>query len=160
MPNILFCLLLLLCIHAVYITGTLYCRTAKIVAGIKHLPVEQLLKKWRCYMFVLCLVAQLCPILSNPMDCSPPGSSVHGDSPGKNTGMCSLALLQRIFPTHVSCITGELFTILDTRETQEYWSGSLSLLKEIFLTQQLNRDLSYWSCILYQLRHQGSLLHV
>ena len=23
-------------------------------------------------------VAQLCPILSDPMDCSPPGSSVHG----------------------------------------------------------------------------------
>ena len=23
-------------------------------------------------------VAQLCPTLSNPMDCSPPGSSVHG----------------------------------------------------------------------------------
>ena len=25
-----------------------------------------------------CLVAQLCPTLCNPMDCSPPGSSVHG----------------------------------------------------------------------------------
>ena len=23
-------------------------------------------------------VAQWCPILSNPMDCSPPGSSIHG----------------------------------------------------------------------------------
>ena len=23
-------------------------------------------------------VAQLCPTLSNPMDCSPPGSSIHG----------------------------------------------------------------------------------
>ena len=33
------------------------------------------------------LVAKLCPILSDPMDCSPPGSSVHGDFPGKNTGM-------------------------------------------------------------------------
>ena len=26
----------------------------------------------------MCLVAQLCPTLGNPMDCSPPGSSVHG----------------------------------------------------------------------------------
>ena len=25
--------------------------------------------------------------LCDPMDCSPPGSSVHGDSPGKNTGV-------------------------------------------------------------------------
>ena len=48
---------------------------------------------------VLCLVAQLCPTLCDPMDCSPPGSSVHGNSPGKNTGVGCLALLQEIFPT-------------------------------------------------------------
>ena len=34
---------------------------------------------------VLCLVVQSCPTLCDPMDCSPPGSSVHGDSPGRNT---------------------------------------------------------------------------
>ena len=33
------------------------------------------------------------------MDCSPPGSSVHGDSPGRNTGMGCHFLLQGIFPT-------------------------------------------------------------
>jgi len=33
------------------------------------------------------------------MDCSRPGSSVHGDSPGKNTGVRCHALLQGIFPT-------------------------------------------------------------
>ena len=33
------------------------------------------------------------------MDCSPPGSSVHGDSPGKNTGVSCHTLLQGIFPT-------------------------------------------------------------
>ena len=33
------------------------------------------------------------------MDCSPLGSSVHGDSPGKNTGSGCRALLQGIFPT-------------------------------------------------------------
>ena len=31
------------------------------------------------------LVAQSCPTLCDPADCSPPGSSVYGDSPGKNT---------------------------------------------------------------------------
>jgi len=35
------------------------------------------------------------------MDCSPPGSSVHGDSPGKNTEVGYHALLQRIFLTHI-----------------------------------------------------------
>ena len=36
------------------------------------------------------------------MDCSPPGSSVHGDSPGKNTGVGCHAVLQGIFPTQGS----------------------------------------------------------
>ena len=39
-----------------------------------------------CVCVHMCgLVAQLCPALSDPMDCSPPGSSVHRDSPDKNT---------------------------------------------------------------------------
>ena len=39
------------------------------------------------YCAVLCLVAQSCLTLCDPMDYSLPGLSVHGDSPGKNTGM-------------------------------------------------------------------------
>ena len=46
------------------------------------------------------LLAQLCPTLCDPMDCSPPGSSVcPWDSPGKNPGVGSSFLLQGIFPT-------------------------------------------------------------
>ena len=48
---------------------------------------------------VLCLVVHLGPTLCDPMDCSPPGSSLHGDSPGKNAGVGYQALLQWIFPT-------------------------------------------------------------
>ena len=48
---------------------------------------------------VLCLVAQSCLTLCDHMDCSSPGSSVHGDSPGKNTGVACSALRQGIFPT-------------------------------------------------------------
>ena len=44
------------------------------------------------------LVAQLFPTLCNPMDCSPPGSYVLGDSPGKNIGVGCHFLLQGIFP--------------------------------------------------------------
>ena len=33
------------------------------------------------------------------MDCTPPGSSVHGDSPGKNTGVGCPTLLQGISPS-------------------------------------------------------------
>ena len=48
---------------------------------------------------MLCLVPQSCLTLCDPMDCSPPGSSVHGDSPGKNTGVGCHAIFQAIFPT-------------------------------------------------------------
>ena len=30
------------------------------------------------YLFCCCSASQLCPTLCNPIDCSPPGSSVHG----------------------------------------------------------------------------------
>ena len=53
-----------------------------------------------CLHAVLCLVAPLCLTLWDPMDCSPPGFSVHGDSPGKNTGMGCHALLQGILEIH------------------------------------------------------------
>ena len=45
-----------------------------------------------------CLVSQSCPALCDHMDCSPPGSSVHGDSASKNIRGDCYALLQGIFP--------------------------------------------------------------
>ena len=64
---------------------------------------------------VLCLVTQWCPALCDCMDCSPPGSSAHGDSPVKNTGMSCPVLFQGIFPTQelnqVSRIASGFFTI-------------------------------------------------
>ena len=44
-------------------------------------------------------VAQSCPILCNPTDSSPTGSSVHGILQAKNTGAGSHSLLRGIFPT-------------------------------------------------------------
>ena len=45
---------------------------------------------------------QLCLTLCDPMDCSPSGSSVHGDSPGKNTQVVCHFLLKGIVPTQGS----------------------------------------------------------
>ena len=56
------------------------------------------LKGYIIFCAVLCLVAQLCATLCDPMDYSLPGSSVHGYSSGKNTGMGCHALLHGIFP--------------------------------------------------------------
>ena len=56
---------------------------------------------WQRILKVCAKSLQLCPILCNPMDCSLPGSSVHGISPGKNTGVgCHPS--RGIFPTQGS----------------------------------------------------------
>ena len=59
-------------------------------------------------------VAQSCPTLCDPMH-GLPGSSVRGDSPGKNTGVGCQAPLQGIFrtqgSTQVSHAAGGFYTI-------------------------------------------------
>ena len=66
------------------------------------------------------LIAQLCLTLCDRIDCSPLGSSVHGNSSGKNTGVGCQVLLQGIFQprdrTQVSHIAGRFFTVWVTRE--------------------------------------------
>ena len=82
---------------------------------------------------MLCLVTQSCLILCDPMDCGPPGSSIHGDSPGKNTGMGCHALSSRIYShsrdqIQVSRITSGFFTIWATRECVIKKNGTNELL--------------------------------
>ena len=48
------------------------------------------------------LVAQACPTLCESMDCSPPSSSVPGDSPCMNIGVGCHVLFQGIFPAQGS----------------------------------------------------------
>ena len=65
---------------------------------VEFLPWSHLGSPNQLCCAVLCLVAQSCPTLCDLMDCSPPGSSVHGDSPGKNTGVGCHAFFQGNFP--------------------------------------------------------------
>ena len=71
-----------------------------------------------CEMKVL--VAQLCPTLCNPMDCSPPGSSVHGISQARTLEWVatpfSRGSSQPRDQTPVSYPAGRFFTIWATRE--------------------------------------------
>ena len=64
--------------------------------------------------------AQSCPPLCEAMDCSLQGSSVHGDSPGKNIGVGCHFLLHGIFLTQGSnpC----LFRILIDRHILYHWA--------------------------------------
>ena len=65
-------------------------------------------------------VAQSCPTLCNPMDCSPPGSSVHGIFQAWILKWVAISLSRgSSWPrdeTRVSCIVGRRFTIQATKE--------------------------------------------
>ena len=63
------------------------------------LSFPNFLTYWVC---VCVLVALLCLILCDSMDCSLPGSSVHGIVQASYTGVYKYSLLQRIFPTQES----------------------------------------------------------
>ena len=110
---------------------------------------------------MLCLVAQLCQILCNPMDCSASGSSVHGDSPGKNIGVGSPALLQEIFPIKGSNSGPpplQVYSLPSEPPGKPENTGvrSLFLLQGIFLFQESKQDLLHFGQILYQLSYEGS----
>ena len=64
------------------------------------------------------LVTQLCPALCNPMDCSPPGSSVHGILPVLEWVAIpfSRGSPQPRNWTWVSYVAGRFFTVWATRE--------------------------------------------
>ena len=86
------------------------------------------------YIYVcvcMCLCAKLlqsCLTLCDPMDCSLPGYSVHGDSPSKNTGVGCHFLLQGIFPAQglnpfplrLPALAGGFFTTGTTWEAHIY----------------------------------------
>ena len=69
---------------------------------------------------VLCLVTQLCPTLCNPMDSSPPGSSVHGILQARILEWVAMPSSRGFSQlgdwTQVSHIAGRFFTIWATRE--------------------------------------------
>ena len=68
---------------------------------------------------------------------TPLGSSVHGDSPGKNTGVGCHALLQGIFPTQGSNpglpYYRQILYRLSHQGSPRKLVGSLSFLQSIFL---------------------------
>ena len=67
--------------------------------GTQFSTCVTLMRPFLSAVTVAVLVAQLRLTLCHPMDCSPLGFSVHGGSPGKNTGVGCHSLLQEIFPT-------------------------------------------------------------
>ena len=84
------------------------------------------------------------------------------NSPGQNTGVSNLSLLQRIFPTQ-GLNPGQSPTLQEDSLPAEPQAkpkntgmGSLSPLQQFFPTQELNRGLLHCRRILYQLSYEGS----
>ena len=70
------------------------------------------------------LIAQLCPTLFDPVDCSPPGFSVHGKSQARILEWVAISSSrgssQPRDRTRVSCSANRFFTIRVTREALQY----------------------------------------
>ena len=94
----------------------------------------------------VCLVAQSCPTLCNPTNCSPPGSSVHVDSPGKFlAGVSCHALLQRNLPNpgiepRAPAFQADSLPSEPPGKPHNTTVGNLSFLQGIFPTQESNPD--------------------
>ena len=68
------------------------------------------------------LVKVSCLTLCDPMDCNPPGSSVHGILQARKLGWAAIPFSKESFQprdwTQVPCIASGLFTVWATRDTQ------------------------------------------
>ena len=66
------------------------------------------------YDHILLLSCKLCLTLCNPMDCSPPGSSVHGISQARILEWVAISFSRESSQprnqTHVSCLADRFFT--------------------------------------------------
>ena len=110
---------------------------------------------------VPCLVAQLCSTFCNPMDGSLPGFSVHGDSPGKNTGVGCPGPPPGDLPNpgiEPRSLALQAYSLLSEPpgKPKNTGVGSLFLLQGNFPTQGLKWDLLHCRQILYQLSYPGS----
>ena len=86
--------------------------------------MKKSLKQYYSY-YVCVLVTQSCLTLFNPMDCSPPGSSVHGILQAWTLEWVAVPFSRgSSWPrdqTWISCIAGRFFIAWATRETHSYY---------------------------------------
>ena len=98
--------------------------------------------------------------LCKPTDCGPLGSSVHRDSPGRNTGQGCRAPVDLANPEiepRSRALRADSLPSEPPGKPKNTGVSSLSLLQGIFLTQEPDQGLLHCRWILYQLSYQGSL---
>ena len=79
-------------------------------------------------LVVVALATQWRPIPGDPIDCSPPGSSIHGILQARTLEWVAIPFSRgSSWPRHrsrVSCIAGRFFTIWVTREVLLYYGSN------------------------------------
>ena len=95
----------------------------KCIIRIKSFCSEVIYEKWK----VKALVTQSCLTLWDPMDCSPPGSAVHGVLEARILEGLAISFSRgSSWPrdwTWVSCITGRFFTLWASREPKVIYTS-------------------------------------
>ena len=134
-----------------------------------------------CHFLLQCMkvkseVVQSCPTLSDPMDCSPPGSSVHGIFQARVLEWGAIFFynynmkmsMNKI--NFLSCVEERMVVVVKVAQScltlrppglyspwnspgQNTGVGSLSLLSGVFPSQGSNSGLPHCRRILYQLSH-------
>ena len=110
---------------------------------------------------MLCLVSQSCATLRDPVDYSQPGSSLHGESPGKNTGSVLPSPPPGDLPNsgiqpRSRAMQADSLLSEPPEKPKNTGVVSLPLLQGIFPIQESNQGLQHCRWILYQLSYQGS----
>ena len=163
------------------VTQKIYVVYMKVQVGVQGVGKGQVNTHSHPHILV-CSVAQLRPTLCEPMDCNPPGSSVHGISQVEVLEWVAISSprgsSQHKNQTCISCNGRQILYHWPTKESESRsvvsnslppcelcspWNslgqntgvGSLSLLHGIFPTKGSNPDLLHCRQILYQLSHQG-----
>ena len=117
-------------------------------------------KSWiSCHPVALYVVSQSCSTLCDPMDCSPPSSSVHGILQARILEWVVMPSFrgssQPKDQTQVSRLTSGFFLLSEPPgKPKNTGVGNLSFLQEIFTTQELNQGLLHCRQILCQLSLQ------
>ena len=110
-------------------------------------------------MKVKVLVAQSCPTLCNPMDCSLPRSSLHGISQARILEWVAISFSrlssQPRDRSWVSCIAGRFFNIWATRETLRYTDNTTVMAES---EEELKSLSMKWSSSAVQCSASGSVV--
>ena len=121
-----------LCLHTCIFTSPLNCL----------ITVSDQKDAYFCFIYswyvFMCLVAQWCPTLCDPMDCSLPGCSVHGISQARILEWVAIPFSRgSSWPrdqTQVSCIAGGFFTFWAARAAPLFLTELLCCTPETITT--------------------------